>query len=153
MKDRLTLLSGTELFIAIAIGVIGVIFLIAVFASWTSKSAYAAPVVLGTFESDEYVYEPTTLFRDENVVLVWVATKSKKFNYSDDPDYAGATGRFAIDCSGHTSVFIEGMTFDKKGKTIQSGKVPENKWVFVPIMEHTPEYALFRMICVAHPII
>lgn len=150
-KDKLNLLKGTELFIAIVVGLLGILFLISLIAGITSKSASATPLVIGTFDEDEYVYEPDTIVRDENTVLVWVATRAKKFNYGDDPDYAGAMGRFAIDCSGHTSVFVEGMTFDKKGKPIQSGKVPEDKWIFAPIMDHTPQYTLYKMLCVAHP--
>jgi hypothetical protein len=117
-----------------------------------SVPVFAKPVVLGIFDKDEYAYDDAKLFYDGNVVLVWVGTKSLRFNYSNDPDYAGALGRFAIDCSGHTSVFIEGFTFDKQGKQIQHGSVPEAKWIFQPIIDHTPQYTLYRRLCAEHPI-
>lgn len=115
--------------------------------------AQATPVALGTFDGDAYTYEDEHVFHQENVAIVWVYTTSQKFNYSDDTDYAGAAGKFGIDCSGHTTVFIEGVTFDKRGKEIQHGKIPQNKWKFVPIQQHTPEYALYKAICVLEPVI
>lgn len=116
-------------------------------------SVLAKPISLGVFDKDKYVYEDSTIVYEDNVRYVWIMTTAKKFNMNDDPDYVGAAGRFIIDCSGHASVFIEGLTVDKKGKTIQRGVVPHEKWIYAPIEEHTPQAAVFKALCVKHPIL
>ena len=118
-----------------------------------SVPVFAKPVVLGVFDKDKYVYEDSTIVYEDNVRYVWIMTTAKKFNMNSDPDYAGAAGRFIIDCGGHASVFIEGLTIDKKGKTIQRGVVPHEKWIYSPIEQHTPQAAVFKAVCVKHPIL
>jgi hypothetical protein len=120
---------------------------------FSALPSHAKPILIGTFDEVPYYYDDSSIVYDGNIRVVWVGTTDKKFNYTDDKDYAGAAGRFAIDCSGHSSVFVEGYTFDKKGIVIQNGKVPESKWTFVPIMNHTPQYSLYRILCADHPII
>jgi hypothetical protein len=116
-----------------------------------SAVAFANPVALGTFGDDDYAYEDSTVLKYENIDIVWVATPSQKFNVNHSKNYGGAAGRIAIDCSGHTSLIMEVIIFDVNGKTIGEHKVPQDKWEFLPIQEHTIEYSLYRDLCVEHP--
>lgn len=154
---QLSLLNGTEFYIAFIISLIGVLFLISIAVGYFSKPAAAADtpatVPLGLFDGDNYAYETSTIEYYDNIRLVWVMTPSQKFNPSKNPEYAFAAGRFAIDCSGHTSVFVEAVTFNKQGKILQHGTIPKDKWVFLAVQDHTPQYTIYRNLCADHPII
>jgi hypothetical protein len=130
------------------------IFLAVIFLVLLSLSqAKATVVALGTFDRDEYVYEDSTILYSQNIRFVTIMTTSNKFNYDHNSKYGGAAARVVIDCSGHSFAFSEGLTVDKKGAILHHKIVPENKLIFGPIEEHTPQYALYRALCVEHPMI
>ena len=115
----------------------------------TSVHASSNLLPIGTFDGDVYMYD-SDVKEANGIKLVWVFTKSQRFNLTDDKDYGGAAGRFGISCSTQTSVFLSGMTITSKGKIIQSGEVPEKKWNIVPIIGGTPQSALYFMLCQKH---
>ena len=116
------------------------------------EKAFSKPIEIGTFDKDRYSYDDAKVYYHDNERFVWIGTKAQKYNFTNDKEYAGAVGRFAIDCSGHTSAFMEGFTFDKKGKEIQHSKIPYDKWTYIPIESQTPLDKLYRILCVEQPI-
>ena len=132
-------------YIIISLFIVGVIL-------FSTLPVFAKPVTLGLFDKDEYSYDDAKVYYHDNERFVWIGTKAKKYNFTNDKEYAGAVGRFAIDCSGHTSALMEGFTFDKKGKEIQHSTVPYDKWVYISIESQTPLDKLYRILCVEHPI-
>lgn len=118
-----------------------------------SLVAKAENIDIGVFDGDKYAYDASNVIYQDNIRLVWIITEAQKFNYSDAKDYLEAAGRFAIDCRGHNAAFLEGMTFNTKGDILQHGTVPKKKVKFLPIMNHTPQYTLYCMLCAEHPTI
>lgn len=153
VKDKLSILNGLETFIALMIGLMFIMFVLALATEYTSKSASAATVDIGTYNGDRYVYDDTNVIYVNNIRVVWIATASRKFNFTKDSEYAGAAGQYGIDCSGHTSVLLGAVIFAKANRMIKQITLPKEKWEFKPIEEHTPQYMLYRMMCVNHPIL
>ena len=119
------------------------------------ESHRAQLYTIGTFGDDdaEYDYDANTLTSEDNIRTVWITTHSTLFNYSNDAAYMGASGKYQLDCSGHSYKFLEGVTYRSSGEIIAHGKNPADAARFITIQEHTPQYGLWRILCAEQPII